>query len=108
MQATCIPLLFTFLYCSNVIRLLLALFRCRENRKYVANYPKLDDNTVIKTEEGLENGIPHFYVTIDDILELFKDCSIIRIRHVDDCYFDGGKRCSKHYFILGSRGNDNR
>jgi len=27
-----------------------------------AGYPKLDENTVIKTDEGPEKGIPHFYV----------------------------------------------
>lgn len=72
-----------------------------------ANYPMLDDNTVVKIEEGPENGVPHFFVTIDDILELFKDNTIIRIRHVDDCYFDGDKRNSKHYFILANRNNHN-
>lgn len=66
-----------------------------------AGYPKIDENTVVKTEDGPEKGIPHFYVTLDDVLTLFKDFSILRIRHVDDCYFDGNKHNSKHYFILG-------
>ena len=66
-----------------------------------ACYPKLDENTVIKTDEGPEKDIPHFYVALDDILDLFRDFSITSIRHVDDCYYDGEKRNSKHYFILG-------
>lgn len=65
-----------------------------------AGYPKLDDNTVIKTDEGPEKGVPHFYVTLDDILNLFTDFDIKRIRHTDDCYFSGRKQNSKHYFIL--------
>lgn len=66
-----------------------------------AGYPKIDKNTIVKTDDGPEKGIPHFYVTLDDILSLFKNFSIIRVRHVDDCFFDGSKHSSKHYFILG-------
>lgn len=64
-----------------------------------AGYPKLDENTVVKTEDGPEKGIPHFYVTLDDILELFHAFEIERIRHTDDCFFGGKKQNSKHYFI---------
>ena len=64
-----------------------------------AGYPKLDENTIIKTDDGPEKGIPHFYVDINDLLELFDDYQIERIRHVDDCYFDGQIRNSKHYFV---------
>lgn len=67
-----------------------------------ANFPKIDENTIVKMNDGPEKGIPHFYVTLDDILSLFKDFSILRVRHVDDCYFDGSKRnSSKHYYVLG-------
>ena len=31
---------------------------------------------------------------------LKKDFKIEKIRHVDECYFDGKKQNSKHYFIL--------
>jgi len=66
-----------------------------------ANFPKIDENTIVKMDDGPEKGIPHYYVTLDDILSLFKDFSILNVRHVDDCYFDGNKRNSKHYFVLG-------
>lgn len=66
-----------------------------------ACYPKLDENTVVKTDEGPEKGIPHFYAELDDILDLFKDIQIIGIRHTDDCFFDEKKQNSKHYFVLG-------
>lgn len=65
-----------------------------------AGFPKVDENTIIKTEEGPEKGIPHFYVTLQDILELFVDFEIERIRHTDDCYFSGKDQNSKHYYIL--------
>ena len=64
-----------------------------------AGYPKLDDNTVIKTDEGPEKGIPHFYVSLDDILILLSHYEIERIRHTDDCFYSGKKQNSKHYFI---------
>lgn len=65
-----------------------------------AGYPKIDENTVVKTAEGPEKGIPHFYVDLKDILSLFDDYEIDRIRHTDDCYFSGNEQNSKHYFIL--------
>ena len=65
-----------------------------------AGYPKIDDNTIVKTEEGPEQGVPHFYVTFDDIIQLFGEFEIRHIRHVDDCYYAGEKHNSKHYFIL--------
>jgi SAM-dependent methyltransferase len=64
-----------------------------------AGYPKTDENTVVKTEDGLEKGIPHFYVNLDDVLHLLKDFEIERIRHTDDCFFNRQKQNSKHYFI---------
>jgi len=67
-----------------------------------AGFPKLDENTVIKIEDGPENGIPHFYVTREDILDLFANYNIERIRHVDDCYYSGAKQSSKHYYIAAS------
>ena len=65
-----------------------------------AGYPKIDVNTVVKTDEGPEKGIPHFFVDMDDLLQLFSGFEIIRVRHVDDCWFDGAKRKSIHYFLL--------
>ncbi len=57
---------------------------------------------MVKTEEGPEKGIPHFYVTLDDIISMINNYEIERIRHTDDCYFAGRKQNSKHYFILAS------
>lgn len=68
-----------------------------------ADFPRLDENTVIKTDGTAENNVPHFCVSLDDIFELFKEFTILKIRHVDDCYFDGRRHNSKHYYILGKR-----
>lgn len=64
-----------------------------------ANFPKIDENTVLKTDDGPEKEIPHFYVSLDDVLTLFADFQIERIRHTDDCYFNNAIQNSKHYFI---------
>ena len=71
-----------------------------------AGYPKIDENTVLKTDEGPEKGIPHFFTDLDGLLQLFSNFEIIRIRHVDDCWFDGARRKSKHYFLLAGKPKD--
>jgi len=67
-----------------------------------ADYPKIDENTILKTDDGPEKDIPHFYVNLDDIIRIFNDENIelISIRHTDDCYSGGVTRNSNHYFIL--------
>ncbi len=42
----------------------------------MAGYPRLDGNTVVKTADGPEKGIPHFYADLDDVLELFSDFTL--------------------------------
>lgn len=63
-----------------------------------ASLRRIDENTVIKTD-GPEVDVPHFYVNLADIEELLCHFSINKIRHIDDCYFNGKKQNSKHYFI---------
>lgn len=69
---------------------------------YGAGYPKLDENTVIKTEEGPEKGIPHFYVEQEDIPGLFPDFELHSVRHVKECYFQGMEHYGSHYFVYAS------
>lgn len=67
-----------------------------------AGFPVIDENSVLKTD-GAEVNVPHFYVNLDDLLALFEDFEIIKVRHIDDCYFDGKVTNSKHYFLLARR-----
>lgn len=71
-----------------------------------AGYPMIDENTIIKTEPP-EKDVPHYYTNLDDIVKLFDelDLKLLRIRHTDDCYYDGQIRNSKHYFILATKDN---
>ena len=60
--------------------------------------PKVDANTVIKTD-GPEQGVPHFFVDKEDIEKLFSSFELVSVRHIDDCYSDGKWKNQKHYFI---------
>lgn len=65
-----------------------------------ADYPRIDENTVIKTKEGPEKDVPHFFVNLSDIRNLFEpDFELIRVQHVDNCISDGVFQNSKHYHI---------
>ncbi len=64
-----------------------------------ANFEHIDENTIIKTEEGPEKDIPHYYVDLDDVIRLFKNFTINRVRHIDDCFFENRIQNSKHYYI---------
>ena len=65
-----------------------------------ANYPRIDENTVIKKEEGPENDVPHFYVDLEDIKRLFEpDFELIRIWHVDKCLAKANIQKGTHYHI---------
>ena len=64
-----------------------------------AGYPRLDANTIVKTDDGPEKDVPHFYATLDELFDLFHAFEIEQIRHVDDCYFAGRKQNSKHYYL---------
>jgi ubiquinone/menaquinone biosynthesis C-methylase UbiE len=69
-----------------------------------AGYPKHDENTIIKIEDGPENGIPHFYSDEDTITDLFGNFRLINIRHVKDVLLhETALKNSWHYFILGQK-----
>ena len=69
-----------------------------------AGYPKIDENTIVKVEDGPENGIPHFYSDEKTIASLFGDFALIGVRHIQDVVFNGAPlRNSWHYFILGKK-----
>lgn len=66
-----------------------------------SGYPKIDENTVLNKEEGPDKDVPHFYANREDILELFNNFNIEKIRHVDYCYLNGEKLDCKYYYING-------
>lgn len=66
-----------------------------------AGFPKLDDNTVIRIEDGPENNVPHFFVDSASLKELFSDFNLLMVRQVQDVFIDGKDYDSWHFFILG-------
>lgn len=68
-----------------------------------AGYPKVDENTVLKTEEGPEYNVPHFFADAADIKELLEGFRLITVRHVQDVVLDGRDYVSWHYFVLGEK-----
>lgn len=62
-------------------------------------HPIIDENTVLKSEGEAEVEMPHYYVDLKDVLRLFEDFDIERIRHIDDCYYDHDIRNSMHYYL---------
>ena len=65
-----------------------------------ANFPKIDENTVVKDNEGPEKNVPHFYVDLQDVLGYFgEDYDISTIRHIDNCYAHERIQNNRHYFI---------
>lgn len=70
------------------------------------NNPSIDQNTVIKMDDGPEKGVPHFYVDLSDIEELFDGFDLSRVRLIDDCLNSGVKKNDVHYYINAyKRGN---
>lgn len=63
-----------------------------------SGFPKSDDNTVI-AQGGVEDGIPHYFVDMDNIKPLLAHFTIVSIRYIDECYVKGVTNHSKHYFI---------
>lgn len=62
------------------------------------NWPKVDENTKIRIEDGPENGIPHFFADYNLIKEIFKDFFIEKIYEVKEILKDNSE--SYHYHVL--------
>lgn len=64
-----------------------------------SGFPKIDENTVINKEEGPEMDVPHFYADLDDIITLFGNFDIEKVRHTDYCYMNSKKLDNKYYYV---------
>ncbi|HOJ93267.1 MAG TPA: class I SAM-dependent methyltransferase [Dictyoglomaceae bacterium] len=58
----------------------------------------LEDGTVIK-EEGIETGIPHYFVDKEEVLEFMKDFEIINMKYVEEII--PGRGCK--YYVLAKK-----
>ena len=64
-----------------------------------SGYPKIDENTILNKEEGPDFDVPHFFADREDILNLYKEFHIEKIRHIDYCFTEGEKYENKYYYI---------
>ncbi len=62
------------------------------------SFPKVDENTVLKTE-GAEVDVPHFFADKKIIRELFRDYRLLQVRHITECAMECGEKERSHYFI---------
>ena len=62
-------------------------------------FPKIDENTVLKTE-GAEIEVPHFFADKKSIKKLFSSFKIERLRHITECNtLDSDSKEHSHYYI---------
>lgn len=66
-----------------------------------SHYPRIDAHTLLKTDEGPEKNIPHFYADERLIHELFANDHLITVRQVQEVPVKAGDRDSWHYMVLG-------
>lgn len=64
-----------------------------------AGFPQIDENTLRYMLDGPDKNIPHFYADRDDILNLFHNFNIERVRHTDYCILNNKKMDCKYYYI---------
>lgn len=63
------------------------------------NFPRVDENTVLKTE-GAEVNVPHFFADKKALNVLFHDYAFERVRHITDCIMEEDDRKERsHYFV---------
>lgn len=68
-----------------------------------AGFPVIDENTVMKLEDGPENEIPHFFADGAIINRLFTGFNIQSLRHTQDIIVEGEEYGSWHYFMKAQR-----
>ncbi len=62
------------------------------------SFPRVDENTVLKTE-GAEVEVPHFFADKEIIKELFRNYGLLQVRHITECAMENGGKERSHYFI---------
>ena len=63
------------------------------------SYPRLDENTVLKTE-GAEVDVPHFFADKETLGMLFHSYTFEHVRHITECVMEEGTAKERsHYYI---------
>ena len=64
--------------------------------------PRPDANTVIRQSEP-ENGVPHFFVDLQDLRGLFRSFDIEKARHLEYCVLDPQHTFQRKYYYVNAR-----
>lgn len=76
----------------------LITFNSKNNQSfYDPTNIQIDENTIIKTQ-GIEAGVPHYYVDKDEVRRLLKDFEILKFIHKEEIHEDN--QSSWHYLVL--------
>lgn len=62
------------------------------------SFPQVDENTVLKTEEG-EVDVPHFFADKAILKKLFAGYEFEYVRHITECQMDDGAKERSNFFI---------
>lgn len=62
--------------------------------------PVVSEHTKLKRKAGPENGVAHYYASLDDILFLFRKFQLLDIQHINHCFYNNTVKNSWHYHIL--------
>ena len=64
-------------------------------------FPRIDENTVLKTE-GAEVDVPHFFADKETLKMLFGDFVFEHVRHITECEMTGEAKERSHFYIEAS------
>lgn len=67
------------------------------------DWPKIDENTKLRQEDGPENNVPHFYADYNIIQDIFSDFEIIDVHQLEEFHknrITGNLYESWHYHVL--------
>lgn len=66
-------------------------------------YPMIDENTIIKTKTGPEEGEPHFYATEEILYKFLEPFEIIWMNHTNNIYHNGKRNWGWDYYVLAKK-----
>lgn len=72
------------------------------------DWPKIDENTKLRQEDGPENNVPHFYADYPLVKKIFGKFEIVQVRQIEEIFkhHKTGKTAETwHYHILVKKPN---
>jgi len=64
------------------------------------NFHYIEENVIVKDEDGPEKGIPHFYTDEETLKQLMRNFEVLSVRLSQNVDLSGKKQYGYHYFVL--------